>query len=75
MTVTRSRTPMPKGQRVRPYRPSIAAGITTATAYVLPFPMRADFLAQIIIPRDMTNQEAERLCAFIRAFVSTRNAP
>ena len=69
MTIARSRIPTPKGRRDRPYRPSIAAGITTATAYVLPFPMRTDFLAQIIIPRDMTNEEAERLCTFIKVYV------
>ncbi len=68
MTIARSRTPMPKGRHDRPYRPSVAAGITTATAYVLPFPMRADFLAQIIIPRDMTNEEADRLCTFIKVY-------
>jgi len=30
--------------------------------------MRADFLAQIIIPRDMTNEEADRLCTFIKVY-------
>jgi hypothetical protein len=31
----------------------------------LDFPMRPDFLAQIVVPRDMTKREAERLSAMI----------
>ena len=33
----------------------------------LPFPIRPDYLAQIVIPRDMTKDEATRLCTFIQA--------
>ncbi len=32
-----------------------------------PFPLRPDFLARVVIPRDMTKEEAERLTAFISA--------
>lgn len=31
------------------------------------FPLRLPFMAQIVVPRDLTSEEAERLCAFIRA--------
>ena len=34
-------------------------------ALVLPFPIRPKYLAQIVVPRDMTKQEADRLCAFV----------
>lgn len=36
----------------------------------LPFPLRADFLAHIAIPRDMTKSEAQRLCAFIQTLAT-----
>lgn len=32
----------------------------------LEFPLRADFLAQVIVPRDMKAEEARRLCAFVK---------
>lgn len=31
------------------------------------FPMRPDFLAQVVIPRDMTKAEAQRLANFVLA--------
>jgi hypothetical protein len=31
------------------------------------YPMRPDFLAQVVVPRDMTYREAKRLAAFIMA--------
>lgn len=31
------------------------------------FPLRQDFLAQLVVPRDMKTEEANRLCAFVRA--------
>lgn len=37
----------------------------TETSLALPFPLRPGYLAQIVIPRDMTKDEASRLCAFI----------
>ena len=33
---------------------------------VLPFPMRGkSYLAQVVVPYDMTKAEADRLCAFV----------
>lgn len=39
--------------------PSVSAGLP------LPFPLRPDFLAQVVIPRDLTSDEARRLGAFL----------
>ena len=39
----------------------------TETSLMMPFPLRPNFLAQIIIPRDLTKDEAARLCTFIQA--------
>jgi hypothetical protein len=33
----------------------------------VPFPLRADFLAEVVIPRDLTKDEAKRLMVFIDA--------
>lgn len=30
------------------------------------YPLRESFVAQVVLPRDMTNDEARRICAFIR---------
>jgi hypothetical protein len=29
------------------------------------YPLRADFMAQAVLPRNLTKKEAERICAFI----------
>ena len=34
---------------------------------VMPFPLRDDYSAQLVIPVDMTADEAERLCKFIKS--------
>lgn len=39
----------------------------TETSLMMPFPLRPSFLAQIIIPRNLTKDEASRLCNFIQA--------
>lgn len=39
--------------------PPVAAGLS------LPYPIRSDFLAQVVIPRDLTMEEAKRLGAFL----------
>jgi len=40
-------------------------GASTGQNLVLPYPLRPGYLAQIIVPLDMTKDEAARLCAFI----------
>lgn len=44
--------------------------LATEANLVLPFPLRPDYLAQVVIPRDMTKDEATRLCAFIQALAT-----
>lgn len=39
--------------------PTVSAGLS------LPFPIRTDFLAQVVVPRDLTTDEAKRLGAFL----------
>jgi hypothetical protein len=34
------------------------------------YPLRSDFLAQLVLPRDMKTEEAQRLSAFIRALAT-----
>jgi hypothetical protein len=41
----------------------------TATYLCLPFPLRPDFLAQLVVPLDMTKAEADRLSAFVASLV------
>lgn len=54
----------------------VATSAVTDTSLMLPFPLRPAFLAQLIVPRDMTKDEAARLCAFIQALaVDTPVAP
>lgn len=47
-----------------------ATALATESNLVLPFPLRADYLAQIVIPRDLKKDEADRLCAFIQALAT-----
>lgn len=39
----------------------------TDTSLALPFPLRPTFLAQVVVPRDLTKDEAKRLAAFLDA--------
>lgn len=39
----------------------------------LDFPLRKDFLAQVVVPRDMTSAEANRLSAFVKTLASDFN--
>jgi len=36
----------------------------------LDYPLRPDFLAQVVIPRDLTTEEARRMVAFLLALTS-----
>lgn len=44
-----------------------ATGFASDLNLAMPFPLRPNYLAQVVIPRDMTKEEAQRLCAFIMA--------
>lgn len=39
--------------------------VATKSLLSLPYPLREDFVAQVVIPRNITSEEAKRLCAFI----------
>lgn len=38
------------------------------------YPLRPDYLAQVVVPQDMTEREAERLCEFIKAMAQPSRA-
>lgn len=48
-------------------RAALPTSAVTDTSLMMPFPLRPTFLAQLIIPRDLSKDEANRLCAFIQA--------
>ncbi len=55
----------------QPSQPSRAETfIATEASLAMPFPLRVGYLAQIVIPRDMTKAEAVRLCAFIQTLAT-----
>jgi hypothetical protein len=35
------------------------------------FPLRWNYLAQLVVPFDLTKEDADRLCAFIRSLSAT----
>ena len=39
------------------------------------YPLRPGFLAQVVLPRDMTSAEATRICAFIQTLAQTDREP
>jgi hypothetical protein len=57
--------PSPPPQPARP-----ETFIATEANLAMPFPLRPGYLAQIVIPRDMTKAEAGRLCAFIQTLAT-----
>jgi len=52
------------GEVDRPHTPSFTPP-TPSAGLTLAFPLRGDFLAQVVVPRDMKIEEAKRLSAFI----------
>ena len=38
----------------------------TSTSLAMSYPLRENFVAQVVLPRNMTGDEARKLCAFIR---------
>lgn len=58
-------SPSKQDDHVIARKPVVSAA--TETSLVLPFPLRPGFLAQVVIPRDLTKDEAARLCNFIQA--------
>jgi hypothetical protein len=63
---------------IRDYRyglPSGGVGMATSTSLCMPFPIRPGVLAQVIVPRDMTASEADRLCGFVQSLAVSRPPP
>ena len=57
-----------RAQQTQPHHTSSTPhAVATDLNLALPFPLRANFLAQVVIPRDLSKDEAERMCAFIKA--------
>lgn len=48
-----------------PEHPDVVA--SSELKLTIPFPLRSSFIAQVVIPRDLTKEEAKRLCAFVEA--------
>jgi hypothetical protein len=46
------------------YQPDLSASLCHQ------FPLRAKYTAQVVVPRDMTKQEADRLCAFVVSLIA-----
>jgi hypothetical protein len=64
------------GDRSRRYTftsDSLTFGNTASKAgLTVPFPLRPEFTANVLIPRDLTKEEADRLCVFIQALAQTK---
>jgi hypothetical protein len=58
------RTPTPNATASEPIAKEVHA---TSSGLVLPIPLRPDFLAQVVIPRDLTVEEAKRVGAILLA--------
>jgi hypothetical protein len=54
--------------------PPLARAAATETSLALPFPLRPTFLAQVVVPRDLTKEEAKRLAAFLDAIAQEPHA-
>jgi hypothetical protein len=46
-----------------------------ATVRVVQFPLRRDMMLDVEVPYDLTAQEAERLCGFLKSFVIPEDEP
>ena len=55
-----------------PGPPTQVKGTATEQSLAIPFPLRPNFLAQLVIPRDLTKDEAKRLSAFIDALAQDK---
>lgn len=42
----------------------------TSTSLAMSYPLRENFVAQVVLPRNMTSDEARKLCAFIRTLAT-----
>lgn len=64
---TTKQLPPPDVPAIQNEAPQHRLSAVTESSLMMPFPLRSNFLVQIIVPRDMTKDEAARLCTFITA--------
>lgn len=62
----------PAGQHHHGMPATQVKGTATEFSLAIPFPLRPNFLAQVVIPRDLTKEEAKRLSAFIDALAQDK---
>ncbi|MBE0547373.1 MAG: hypothetical protein IH627_06925 [Rubrivivax sp.] len=74
-TVHEAPAPPPSTPEPQTHGGRHVTGAATETSLMMPFPLRPTFLAQIIIPRDLTKDEAARLCTFIQALAQDGQTP
>jgi len=48
-----------------PLKPRAAPALPRANSMALEYPLRSDLLAQVVVPRDLTVEEAQRMGAFL----------
>ena len=65
-------TPEQPKPEVEHSAPKTIGGTSTGANLALPFPLRPGHLAQVVIPIDMTKDEADRLCAFIQTLAQAK---
>ena len=65
----------PEGAKLQASSSSITANVTVTPGLPFAFPLRPDFLAQVVVPRDMTSIEARRLTRFIMTLAQDFNPP
>jgi hypothetical protein len=44
-------------------------------AITFDYPLRSDYVAQLVLPRDLSAEEAEKLCAFVQLMAYPKPAP
>jgi len=47
-----------------------STGPSPSPSLVMNYPLRDNFMAQVVLPRNLTTEEARRLCAFIRTLAA-----
>lgn len=61
---------MTRGESIPAYRPSETFIAPQPNQRCYEFPLRPNYMAQAVLPRDLTHEEAERVCAFIKAIAA-----
>ncbi len=62
-------------QNEPPFSVHASPSVSTSAGLPLSYPLRPDFLAQVVIPRDLTVEEARRLGAFLMTLAADFRPP